>query len=286
MALFHSHTKQQVDAFLDHPVHALALNGEMGAGKGYTSRCIAAQLIKANIDKLSEHPYAKLIDASDKGGIEAIRSIQEFLTLKVPGTASIRRVVIIEHIDSLGHEAQNALLKTLEEPPQDTVIIVTYTRRHYVLPTIHSRLQTIAILPVDQTSALDYFKDRSDRSDITRAFYMSGGLSGLLSALLDGSDSHPLVGAISQARSIIQMTRFQRLAQIDKLIKDKDSSPELILDGMYRLLDASYKQSVKTKTIDQIKPLVERLKLIEIAMSDLAENVQAKLVLSRLFLEF
>lgn len=81
------------------------------------------------------------------------------------------------------------------------------------------------------------------------------------------------------------MTRYNRLAQVDALVKDKEISPSNLLDGLYRLVDASYRQSVKSKSNHDLKASAGRLALIEKACDDLDHNVQAKLVLSRLFLE-
>lgn len=273
----HSRTRQQIEGFLLSPSHAVALNGEIGAGKGHTAEYICAQLLQADI---KNHPYVKKLDTqATKAGIDEVRELQKFLTLTVPGKQAIKRALIIEYIDNLGHEAQNALLKTLEEPPADTVIVVTYTRSTAILPTIHSRLQTISVLPISQTDAQNSFVNYTDK-----AFLISGGQAGLLWALLENKDEHPLIRAINQARSIIGMSRYQRLASVDTLLKDKDTPPTLLLDGLYRLLDASYRQSVKSKSNSDLQPMASRLKFVEEAVNDLDQNIQAKLVMSRLFM--
>ncbi len=283
--LAHSRTQKQFSQYLIAPSHALGLWGDNGAGKGYAATYLAAELLATEIMSLASHPYVLIIDALiQKTGIDDIRELQKFLTLTVPGRAVIRRVVIVEHIDILGHEAQNALLKTLEEPPLDTVVIVTYTRRANILPTIHSRLQSIQILPIPEIQARTYFNHHSTE-EFNRAFIISGGLAGLLSALLQHQTSHPLSKAINQAREIIGVARYKRLGMVDKIIKNNEFSASLLLDGMYRLIDASYRQSLKTKSNKELQATVYRLQLLESAIDDLDKNVQAKLVMSRLFLE-
>lgn len=137
-----------------------------------------------------------------KTGIDDIREVQKYLTLTVPGSSDVRRIVIIEHIDNLGHEAQNALLKTLEEPPLDTVLIITYARDAYLLPTIHSRLQNIRVLPATQAMAGDYFKNVPEK-EFLKAFFISNGQPGLLFALLNHEANHPLIEAIERARKLL-----------------------------------------------------------------------------------
>lgn len=284
--LMHAHTRKQIEQYLVSPAHALGVNGEVGAGKGYIATYLCSQLLNVSIEDTDQHPYVLKMNAlARKTGIDDIRELQKFLMLTVPGTGYIKRVVIVEYIDALGHEAQNALLKTLEEPPEDTVMVATYARSTNILPTIHSRLQRIEIQPVGQAEAERYFQNYS-KQEFTKAFFVSGGLIGLLAALLQDQAEHPLIKAINQARSLIGLNRYQRLARVDSIIKDNDMSAALLLDGFYRLVDASYKLSVKTKPNSELKAMAARLRLIEQAISDLDQNVQAKLVMSRLFLEF
>ncbi len=82
--------------------------------------------------------------AAEKGTItiEQIRELIAFFRLKVPGKAAIRRAAIIRSAETMGHEAQNALLKLLEEPPADSVLILTTGQPRLLLPTILSRVQT------------------------------------------------------------------------------------------------------------------------------------------------
>lgn len=283
--LIHPRTKQQLKQYLSEPTHALGLSGDNGAGKGYVAFNLCAQLLCINIETTKIHPYVKLLDASvEKTGIDDIRELQKFLTLTVPGSDKIKRVVILEHFDIISHEAQNALLKTLEEPPADTVIIVTYTRATQLLPTIHSRLQSIQISPVSKAQAQTYYSNVAEK-EFTKAYILSGGLVGLLSALLKSQIDHPLIRAIEQSRAIISLPRHKRLGLVDKLIKNKELPVTVVLDGIYRLIEASYRHASKTKPREDLKVMTKRLSLIEKAIEDMEQNIQPKLVISRLFLE-
>ncbi len=283
--LVHNQTIRQIEQFFTSPSHSLGLCGDNGSGKGYAARYICAHLLQISIEKTLEHPYILILDAGrQKTGIDDIREVQKFLTLTVPGTTILKRAVIIEHLDMLGHEAQNSLLKTLEEPPVDSVIIVTYQRDTSLLSTIHSRLQRIQILPVEKDKASQYFSQYPD-NEFNKAFTISNGLVGLLSALITQQAEHPLLEGIGKAREIIMATRLQRLGMVENLTKNPALSPGIVLDGLYRLLYASYQQTLKSQSNNQLQPVMARLRLIEQAISDLDKNVQAKLVFSRLFLE-
>ncbi len=76
-------------------------------------------------------------------GIEDVRNIQRRLFLK-PIKSDIK-AVIIEACDGLTIEAQNSLLKILEEPPENTIIIVTVLNKNLMLSTIISRCKVIEI---------------------------------------------------------------------------------------------------------------------------------------------
>lgn len=93
------------------------------------------------IDK-NEHPDFHLIDIneiSDAIKIEYIRQLQREINLK-PYEARFK-VFIIDHAENLTAEAQNAVLKTLEEPPQHSLIILIASNPKFLFKTIISRCQ-------------------------------------------------------------------------------------------------------------------------------------------------
>lgn len=94
-------------------------------------------------------------------GIAEARKIKEHFSLK-PYSAK-GRMVVIEDASVMTHEAQNALLKTLEEPPQEAILILGAPSDANFLPTILSRCQIIHLQnPTSQstpTSEVGYSKD-------------------------------------------------------------------------------------------------------------------------------
>lgn len=76
-------------------------------------------------------------------GIEDVRSIQKKILLKpFKGKA---KAVVIQAYENITTEAQNALLKVLEEPPNNTVIIISTQKKEFLLPTIISRCKIIEL---------------------------------------------------------------------------------------------------------------------------------------------
>ena len=99
-------------------------------------------------------------------GIESIREIIHYLTLQTAGTNE-NRGVIINDAHLMTEPAQNAFLKTLEEPPKDTIIILTAPREELLLPTILSRCVLISTLTT--AGEFDQEKERETFEKLTNA---------------------------------------------------------------------------------------------------------------------
>lgn len=92
----------------------------------------------------------EIIQRDGSIGIEEIRNLQKKIFLKP--LAGNTKATIIKNSQNLTPEAQNALLKVLEEPPPNTVIILTTQNKDLLLPTIRSRCKIIHLQ--DTTSDL------------------------------------------------------------------------------------------------------------------------------------
>ena len=143
------------------PSHALMLVGPAGSGKRTLAESLVELVLGLEPGRSAGHPYALIIEPEEPGkaiGIEAVRQLEKFLALKVPGKAKEHdRAVVLENAHLLTPQAQNALLKTLEEPPAGTVLILTVNHGQSVLPTIRSRAQTVTVERLEKQVLKDYF---------------------------------------------------------------------------------------------------------------------------------
>ena len=98
-----------------------------------------------------------LIDSEDGKSIkiEQIRYMQEKIAEKP--IASNKKVYIINNSDTMTKEAQNCLLKTLEEPPEYAVIILVLANENNMLNTIKSRCTKIMFNPLSKEEIIHYF---------------------------------------------------------------------------------------------------------------------------------
>ncbi|MFH1791871.1 MAG: DNA polymerase III subunit gamma/tau [Candidatus Omnitrophota bacterium] len=115
-------------------VLAKALNCEKGPTVKPCNKCIACTEIArgSSLDVLE-------IDGASNRGIDEIRNLRENVKLKP--VSGRYRIYIIDEVHMLTAEAFNALLKTLEEPPEHVKFFFATTRPYKILPTILSRCQ-------------------------------------------------------------------------------------------------------------------------------------------------
>jgi DNA polymerase-3 subunit gamma/tau len=112
--------------------HAYLFSGSRGLGKTSIARILAGEL-QINNEDLYE------IDAASNRGIDDIREIRD--GVKALPFSSPYKMYLIDEVHMLTKEAFNALLKTLEEPPNYVVFVLATTEAHKVPDTIKSRTQ-------------------------------------------------------------------------------------------------------------------------------------------------
>jgi DNA polymerase-3 subunit delta' len=277
--VIHPLTKGRIEEFIKNPSHAVMLVGPTGIGKGALARDLATAVLKMDQDDLDDYPYKLLIQPDDKKtiGIAVVRELEHFLSLKVPRGQAINRVVIIEGAHNLTIEAQNALLKTLEEPPPDSLLILAADHEKALLPTIQSRLQFISVRRPEKADIKAHFKDLDPRA-VEQAYAISGGLPGLMQALLM-HDDHPLLTATEHARRLLSQTTYDRLLAVDELAKQR----ELAL-GISLILQQMAHLSLQTAAGAAANRWQRVLRASYSASEALGGNASAKLVLTNLML--
>ena len=117
--------------------HAFTFSGPRGVGKTTTARILAQKL--NNIEDINSSFDIIEMDAASNRGIDEIRSLRE--NVSVAPAHGKYKIYIIDEVHMLTKEAFNALLKTLEEPPDYTVFILATTDPYKMPATILSRTQ-------------------------------------------------------------------------------------------------------------------------------------------------
>ncbi|MBX4190460.1 hypothetical protein KW794_00010 [Candidatus Saccharibacteria bacterium] len=274
-------TNQQLKALLSKPPHAILVSGEEGSGKLTIGMHLSASLLGITENKLQNYPYFLKVERSkDKQeiSIDQIRSVIKHLKLKpVTKDQPIKRVIFINESHLLSAEAQNALLKAIEEPPAATVFILSATSENAVLPTIASRTQKLLIGTISLEEAINFFKDNYDNKTITSAWQLSGGAVGLLTALLLEDKQHSLKKAVEDAKNIITLNKYERAMALDSLSSNKAEFAR-ILDALGRVISALHHSAVVAANDKSAAKFLIARKQIQQALDCLEKNVSAKLI--------
>lgn len=278
--LVHPSTLNKLKNFLNSPKNGLILTAPDGSGKHTLALNLIADLLGLeDAQKLNNYPFFKLINPSaDNISIDEVRQIQQFVKLKIPKQGSeIKRVILVVDADRMRHEAQNALLKSLEEPPLDTSYVLTVASADGLLSTILSRLTVVEVLNVSIEQAEEYFKTVSNLENLHA---LSSGQPGLLNALVD-NQSHPRIDSVNQAKQILKLKPSERLLEVDRLNLDRNQAAELV-NAIKRIFKAGLKQSAKNSNNLLVESRSNAILEILEAEDSLSKNANIKLVIDKL----
>jgi len=137
--------------------HAYLFTGPRGVGKTSVARILAHEINKLPYTDESQHIDIIEIDAASNRRIDEIRDLRDKARLS-PLQAPYK-VYIIDEVHMLTREAFNALLKTLEEPPEHVIFILATTEAHKLPETIVSRTQRYSFKPIETGVAAKHLQD-------------------------------------------------------------------------------------------------------------------------------
>lgn len=154
--------------------------------------------------------------------IDAIRAVMRGLAMK-PFEARYR-IAMFDAFDQAQPRAQDALLKTLEEPPPSAILILIASRIEALLPTITSRSQIVNLRPVSLPLVRDILVERyeADAEHADLLARLSGGRIGwAISALHDPAMLEQREAALDMLEACIEHNRAGRFELAQELGKDK-----------------------------------------------------------------
>ena len=221
--------------------HALLIEGPAGSGKKTLARLVAGAAVCADADhrpcgicaacrKAADGVHPDITEITGGSGdrsfhIDAIRALRNTAYV-LPNEADCR-VLILCDAHTMTPQAQNALLKILEEPPRHLRFILTCENRAQLLSTIRSRTAVISLGGVEWEEALPLLRQRLpdvNEQTLHRAFIVSGGVIGkVLSGLASDTLDKILELTPALAEALIAPAEWTFLSLTARLDKDKEA---------------------------------------------------------------
>jgi DNA polymerase-3 subunit gamma/tau len=148
--------------------HSYMFCGPRGVGKTTMARVLARTINNVDASVDGEHLNQTLniveIDAASNNKVDDVHHLRE--NVRIPPQNGRYKIFIIDEVHMLSKQAFNALLKTLEEPPEHAIFIFATTEPHKVLPTILSRVQRFDFKRISVDEIVSRLKDISQKESI------------------------------------------------------------------------------------------------------------------------
>lgn len=186
--------KKRVSALMDSSrlPHAILIEGESGLGKRTLAREIAAALVCrssasrpclecSQCKKAAKGVHPDIYEYSAPGGVNSfhIDVVRDVISnaFMIPNEADYK-VYILANAHCMNENAQNALLKILEEPPSYAVFILTAENRAALLPTVLSRTVTVTAAGVEPRQGAEYILSKFPQTEYDEAYSALCAFSG------------------------------------------------------------------------------------------------------------
>ena len=283
--------------------HAVLLEGEPGVGKTHFARLIAASSLCSGEKKpcgqcrncrlvlQDTHPDVMLLspDGADKPySVHALREL--ILSCYVLPNDGDQKFYILRNVHEMSEQAQNTLLKIIEEPPPHVFFILTCQSHARILPTILSRVVTLTLWPCPVEICAQALKERNpdtDEEECLRLAKQSGGNIGrALSVLQDEHLSRIVKNAQEAAQLICDGKEFELLCLLNGYNRQKDDFllflgelRQIFVEVLRQKYGASDKNFLPGAMLNHISALqtMRILDIIDKVSGEAAQNVSVSL---------
>jgi len=190
--------------------HALLLVGNAGSGKTTTARLFAS-MVGCSPERVLE------IDAASNTGVDDMRNVLSSLKYKGFGKDPIK-LIVLDEIHRLSKNAFDALLKTLEEPPEHVYFALCTTELGKVPKTIQTRCVSFNFKPLKKNDLIDLILDVASAEEMTN---IDEKIANTIALSSDGSPRQALV-------NLAKVSSAENLGDVAELLEMPGESKEAI----------------------------------------------------------
>jgi DNA polymerase-3 subunit delta' len=269
--------------------HAYLFYGLAGLGKKEVAQRFTQEIIGRDNQVATELFELTLQEDKKNITIEQVREWRRSLSLK--SFSKNYKVGIIYEAEKLNRESANALLKTLEEPAEQTVIIIIASDWSRLLKTIVSRSQQIKFLQVSQKDIKQALKDKvADSLKLEEIIAWANGRPAVAVRLAEDEDYFNEIRALKiLAQQLLSAKLSERWQILSREIDIQKNSAGKVCRGLKLVehLEAGLRQELKESLQTKEKNSGHLLKLLNLtgrSKIDLWSNVQPRLVLENLLI--
>ena len=209
--------------------HAHLIAGEDGIGKSKLANILAKLILNSEIDR----EYIDIINyRSNKAsfGVDDVRNIIEEVSKK-PFEGD-KKVIIIHEGNKLTTQAQNALLKTIEEPPNGVYIMILCESLELILDTIKSRCEIYKLTPLTKEELYEYIRIKNfnyNENEMKSAIAFSEGIPGRIDRYFNDDNLKELRSKLIYLIKDLNKNNVEVILQYEeKLSGLKDNKEEVL----------------------------------------------------------
>lgn len=249
--------------------HAYMFEGPSGVGKNTMARELATTLLE--MENLFNSPdYIEITPDGNSIKIAQIRKLQSDILVK---PYKSYKIYVIDEAQKMTVEAQNALLKTLEEPPKYAIIILITNNKESLLDTIKSRCEIIKFTPIPLVEVADYLTQTG--VDKNRASLLANFSRGSMQKAIELSESEDFHIMRDEVQKYVET--FLTGSMLD--IIDIQSSIEKYKDNITNVLDLLVNYF---RDIMMVKENVDSSMIINLDRLVFIKNMSTKITYSQL----